>query len=61
MTIFLFSGNTYVSSHTVDRGDGTATVTGAGRVDLGNTLTQVRVTLSGTNIFDAGSMNIMYE
>ena len=35
---------------------------GAGRIDLGGTLDRVRITtINGTDTFDAGSINILYE
>jgi hypothetical protein len=38
------------------------TVTGAGRKTLSDTLTQVRITtVNGTDTFDAGTINVMYE
>ena len=59
MAIIHISGNTWVSQGVVDWGGGTST--GGGRVALGGTLTQLRVTVTGSNTFDAGAINIMYE
>jgi hypothetical protein len=52
------SGNTWVYSSTIGSnfiGWGTGTKT------LSDVLTQVRITRTGTNTFDAGSINILYE
>lgn len=61
MTITLVSGNTWVSSVTYKH----STVLlgyGAGSITLGGTLDRVRITtVNGTDTFDAGSINIMYE
>lgn len=56
------SGNGWVSSHAVFWGAGTTTSTGGGSVTLGATLDRIRVTtVNGTDAFDAGSINILYE
>ena len=61
VTIALVSGNIWVSSHT-GRMTTTNVVTGGGGKTLSDTLTQVRITtVNGTDTFDAGSINIMYE
>ena len=54
------SGNTWVESGQLSH---TNVVSGsAGTKTLSNTLTQVRITtVNGTDTFDAGSINIMYE
>ena len=60
MTITLLSGNSWTSTHNATRAD-TATW-GAGSKTLSDTLTQVRITtVNGTDTFDAGSINILYE
>lgn len=61
MTICAFGSNiwneTSVMSNTL-----TALLLGAGDKTLSDTLTQVRITtLNGTDTFDAGSVNILYE
>jgi len=56
-----FSSNTWTQSGVLGRGDGVATVSSAGAKSLSAVLTQLRVTTSGTDTFDAGSINIMYE
>jgi len=55
------TGNTWVSSHNFGSSTNTNACFGAGSVALSGTLDRVRVTVSGTNTFDAGSINIMYE
>jgi hypothetical protein len=61
MTLTLVSGNAWVSSHAYGDGSG-AVMTGGGNVTLGGTLDRVRITtVNGTDTFDAGSINILYE
>jgi hypothetical protein len=56
-----FNGNTWASSSVIGA-TGTFNLTsGAGSKTLSDVLTQVRITRSGTNTFDAGSINILYE
>jgi len=55
------SGNNWISSHTT-RIDTAKPSLGAGNVALGAVLTAVRITsTNGTDTFDAGSVNILYE
>ena len=55
------TGNTWGMSGNISRGDGVMTV-GAGSLTLGGTLDRVRITtVNGTDTFDAGSINILYE
>jgi hypothetical protein len=61
MTIALISTNKFVSAIS-GRQDSTANIMGGGSVALGGTLTQIRITtVNGTDTFDAGSVNILYE
>jgi len=61
MIITNISGNNWVSSH-VGKYSTAAVCSGAGDVSLGAVLTAVRITTSsGTDTFDAGSINIIYE
>ena len=61
MVLTLISGNTWVSSHTAKAAT-TISITGGGDVTLGGTLDRVRITtVNGTDTFDAGSINILYE
>ena len=54
------TGNTWVSSGQAAYDN--VTSTGNGSVNLGGTLDRVRITtVNGTDTFDAGSINIMYE
>jgi len=55
----IYSFNSTLAAATVS-GDGSCV--GAGSVSLGAILTSIRITtVGGTNTFDAGSVNIMYE
>jgi hypothetical protein len=61
MQIVLIASNTWVNSHTF-KITGTSVATGGGAVALSDTLDRVRITtVGGTDTFDAGSINIMYE
>jgi hypothetical protein len=54
------SGNIWTFSCAV--GDsGVRTTVGAGNITLGATLTAIRIAFTGSNTFDAGSINILYE
>ena len=56
------TGNTWIASGVLGRDDGTLTIQVAGTKTLSDTLTQVRITTTnGTDTFDAGSINILYE
>jgi hypothetical protein len=56
------SGNTWIASGTLGRTDAPATGGVAGYVALSGTLDRVRITtVGGTDTFDAGSVNIIYE
>lgn len=63
-TIFTFSGNTYLATYYSGinfSGTGYGGV-GGGNVTLGGALDRVRLTtVNGTDVFDAGSINILYE
>ena len=63
MTITLISGTTYVASHALGDLSQTSVVTGGGTSpSLSGTLDRVRITtVNGTDTFDAGSINILYE
>jgi hypothetical protein len=60
LNLTLLSSNIWTSSH-VGRYSTSATVFGGGSVDAGGTLTGIRLAASGSNTFDAGSFNIIYE
>lgn len=56
------SGNVWVSSHAYAASGATASVVGGGNVTLSGTLDRVRITtVNGTDTFDAGTINILYE
>jgi len=56
------TGNTWVCSGSVGRTDGGSIYFSTGNVTIGGTLDRVRITtVNGTDSFDAGSINILYE
>lgn len=62
-TVTAMGSNAYSASHTMG-GDSTRDVCfwGGGSVTLSDTLDRVRITtVGGTNTFDAGTINILYE
>ena len=62
VVITLLGSNTWVGSGVVGRSDTTNTSLVAGSKTLSGTLDRIRVTtIGGTNTFDAGSINILYE
>jgi len=62
MTIALVGSNVWVSSVTSARTDAAGSSWGAGSKTLSGTLDRVRITtVNGTDTFDAGSVNILYE
>lgn len=55
------NGNNWVSSHTLGRDDGYC-ILGGGQIGLSGVLDRVRITtVNGTDTFDLGTINIMYE
>jgi len=61
MMITNVSGNIWIASGT-GRYSGTACFTNGGSISLAGTLDRVRITtVNGTDTFDAGSINILYE
>lgn len=61
VTLVNISGNTWVESHS-GLLNSTVGVTGGGSIALGGVLDRIRVaTANGTDTFDAGSINIIYE
>jgi hypothetical protein len=62
MTIILFDTNAWASSHSAKTST-TTTINGGGNVtNIGGTLDRIRITtVNGTDTFDAGSINILYE
>jgi hypothetical protein len=62
MTIASFGSNVWVSSHAAYANSTPQGVFGGGTVTLSGTLDRVRITtVGGTDAFDAGSINILYE
>lgn len=62
MTICNGTSNTWVESHVIGGANNNYLGYGGGQVALSGTLTQVRLTTNGgTDTFDAGSVNILYE
>jgi hypothetical protein len=61
MVLTLLGSNTWISSHTGKTSTGQCAF-GGGSIALGGTLDRVRITnVNGTDTFDAGSVNILYE
>lgn len=61
MVITKLDGNSYVSSH-IAKNDTNIVIYGGGNKTLSDTLTQLRITtVNGTDTFDAGTVNILYE
>jgi len=61
MVILLLGSNVWVSYHTA-KSLTNGVVSGGGDVTLGGTLDRVRITtVNGTDTFDAGSINVLYE
>ncbi len=62
ITLVNISGNTWVESGTSSSGGGNFVCSTAGYVTLSSTLDRLRITtVNGTDTFDAGTINIMYE
>lgn len=62
MFLQLITGNTWVASYTLAYTNEAATTYGGGNSPaLSGALDRVSVTRTGTNTFDAGSVNILYE
>ena len=59
MRLVKFDGNTWISTHNVSAGS--ITSAGAGSKTTSATLDRVRVTRTGTDTFDAGSVTIRYR
>ena len=61
MVITLLTGNTWLSTNSTSGSSGVNTLSN-GSLALGGTLDRVRITtVNGTDTFDAGSINILYE
>ena len=58
----LVTGNTWAANGTLARSDGTSLLSTAGSLALAGVLDRIRITTAnGTDTFDAGSINILYE
>ena len=62
MVITLLGSNAWVANGAFARSDNATNNFGQGSISLGGTLDRVRITtVNGTDTFDAGSINILYE
>jgi hypothetical protein len=62
LTLSLISSNTWTAAGNAIRTNTQATIQMAGSIALAGTLDRVRITtVNGTDTFDAGSINILYE
>jgi hypothetical protein len=62
MTITNFSGNTWVAAGTFARSESAVFISSASTIALSSTLDRLRITtVNGTDTFDAGTINILYE
>jgi hypothetical protein len=60
--IVLMTGQTWSMTSILGRGDSTGILMGGGNKTLGGVLDRIRITaLNGTDAFDAGTINILYE
>jgi hypothetical protein len=60
MTIQNLTGNSWVASYS-GKQSSTSSSYGGGDKTLSDTLTQIRITTTSTDTFDAGTINILYE
>lgn len=62
LQLTLITGNTWVSSHQTTLQGTVVSAVGGGAVTLSGTLDRVRITtVNGTDTFDAGSINLLWE
>ena len=62
LTLTTLGSNIWTASGVIARTDGAGTMTTSGNITLSGTLDRVRITtVNGTDTFDAGSINILYE
>jgi len=62
VVLTLQTGNTWVCVGSVGRSDAASTYLTNGSITLGGALDRIRITtVNGTDTFDAGSINILYE
>jgi hypothetical protein len=61
-TLTNITNNTWTESHSMGVSSGSGVAAGGGSIALAGTLDRVRITtVNGTDTFDAGSINILYE
>ena len=62
MSLLTIGSNLWVANHTLNNPSAVCVIAGAGTKTLSGTLDRVRITtVNGTDTFDAGSINILYE
>ena len=61
MVLTNVTSNTWVASHAIGTSNGTTTMVGSGSLSLSGALDRVRLYIDGTQQFDAGTINILYE
>jgi hypothetical protein len=62
MTVLSFGSNTWIASHTLGDEGSNNNYVGAGSVTLSGALDRIRLTsVGGTDTFDAGSVNVIWE
>jgi hypothetical protein len=62
MVLTLLTNNTWISSHTGRVSNGQCAFGGGSSSSLGAALDRIRITtVNGTDVFDGGTINIMYE
>lgn len=62
MTLSLLASNTWVEDHMIGFSNAANGNMGAGSINVGAALTQVQIsTANGTDVFDAGTVNITWE
>jgi hypothetical protein len=62
MTLVNIGNNVYVSSHVANNDGSTLCINGGGTMNaLSGALDRVRLFIDGTQQFDAGTINILYE
>lgn len=61
VTLSSMTGNVWLADGVLVATDGIRSAISSGEITLSGALDRLRVTTTGTNTFDAGSINIMYE
>ena len=62
LTVANINSNAWVANGTISRGDSASTCTITGSISLAGVFDRIRITtVAGTNTFDAGTVNILYE